>query len=365
MRHLHLYPQRHDAEDLLELGQLPASAQEITNLHEISIHIMDYNEARFTEHITTTPDQLIDFLHSDTITWVNIDGVHDVEKIDAVCQVFNLHPLTGKAIANTSLRAMLEEHDDYLHVVLKMISHDEDKQTLDIEQVSLILGNGFVLSFLENPGDILDRVRERIRQSKGRICKMKADYLFYAIVDAIVHNYPLVLEYVEQTVDDIEEQSAQRPTMEMLYDIQRHKKMLSVLKHLIMPLREVLQGLSRSEHSLIHHKTVVFYKDLMGQNQQVLESIDTLRDALMNLQEFYLAITSHKLNEIMKFLTVFSAIFMPLTLIAGIYGMNFNSEKSPFNMPELNWHYGYVATLGLMAFIALGTWLYFKRRQWV
>jgi len=370
MRHLRIRPvsQSLSSEELSHADLTPSTGAIYGGSehdHVVSATVIDYGDSFFEEHAAVPRNNLYDYLESNTITWVNIDGIHDVEMVTAVCNTFNLHPLTCKDILNPNLRARLEEHDTYLYCVLKMIWHDEEHGILDVEQMTIILGHNFVLTFQENPGDILDGVRERIRQGKGRIRKLKADYLFYCIIDAIVHNYPVVIEYVEETVDEIEERTEHNQTSEILFEIQRHKKLLSIFKHLIAPLREVLNELSRAEHPLVNPKTLVFFKDLQTQNRQVLEGVDALRDALTTLQEFHLAVVSHKMNEIMKVLTIFSAVFMPLTFIAGIYGMNFDHDASPLNMPELSWHFGYPLAIAIMLLTGSGMLLYFRRKKWL
>jgi len=253
----------------------------------------------------------------------------------------------------------MEDYGDYIFVVLKMLYPGENKDEIEAEQVSLILGSNFVISFQEREGDVFDPIRDRIRKNKGRIRKAGADYLAYALLDAIVDNYFLILENVGEKIEDTEQQLATNPSPETLQYIRELKNEMIFLRKSIWPLRELINGLERCESTLIHESTGVYLRDVYDHTIQIIDTVESYRDMISGMVDIYLSSISNKMNEVMKVLTIFASIFIPLTFIAGLYGMNFEF------MPELTWHWGYFALLGFMVSVGVSLVVYFRRKRWL
>jgi len=323
------------------------------------ITIIDYDETQFEEKEAKRIEECFPFKDKPTVTWINIDGIHQVEIIEKLGSHFGLHPLLLEDILNTEQRPKMEDFGDYIFVVLKMLYYGEHENEIEAEQVSLILGSNFVISLQEREGDVFDPIRERIRKGKGRIRKAGADYLAYALLDAIVDNCFLILEKGGERIEDTEQQLATNPTPETLQLIRKLKKGMIFLRKAIWPLREVVSGLERCESVLIHESTGAYLRDVYDHTIQVIDTVESFRDMVSGMLDIYLSSISNKMNEVMKVLTIFAAIFIPLTFVAGIYGMNFRF------MPELGWQWGYPMILIVMASIAAGMLGYFRRKRWL
>ncbi len=324
---------------------------------KITITIIDYDADHFEEHSCETVEDCFAFKHSKTVTWINIDGIHDVSLIEKLGKHYDIHPLVLEDILHTGQRPKLEDFESYLYIVLKMLH--QTGQQIDAEQVSLILGDNVVISFQEKKGDVFDIIRDRIRTGKGRIRKMKADYLAYCLLDAIVDNYFLILERFSDHLEELEDIVLADPTPETLQAIQRVKRDLIFLRKSIWPLREVISVLHRTESRLIQKGTGIFLRDVYDHTIQVIDSIESFRDVNSGMFDIYMSSVSNRMNEIMKVLTIFAAIFIPLTFIAGIYGMNFQY------MPELAWKEGYFGVLALMLLVGVTLVVYFRRKKWL
>ncbi|OGN94719.1 MAG: magnesium and cobalt transport protein CorA [Chloroflexi bacterium RBG_13_51_18] len=328
-------------------------------VENVKITIIDYDETQITEKEAAAIEECFPFKDKPTVTWINIDGLHEVDIIEKLGNHFGLHPLLLEDILNTEQRPKMEESENYIFFVLKMIfSVDEDKE-IKAEQVSLILGHNFVISFQEREGDVFNPVRDRIRKSKGRIRKVGADYLAYALLDAIVDSYFSVLENVGEKIEDTEQQLTLNPTTQTLQLIRKLKNEMIFLRKSIWPLRELISGFLRLETSLVQQATGVYIRDVYDHTIQVIDTIESYRDMISGMLDIYLSSLSNKMNEVMKVLTIFASIFIPLTFVAGVYGMNFE------NMPELKWQWGYFGLLGFMALIGITLVLYFKRKKWL
>jgi len=324
------------------------------------ITIMDYDETNLEEKEAKTIEESYPFKEKPTVTWVNIDGLHQLDIIEKLGAHFGLHPLLLEDIVNTEQRPKMEDYGDYIFVVLKMLYHaDENDTETQAEQVSLILGSNFVISFQEREGDVFEPVRDRIRKKKGRIRKAGADYLAYALLDAIVDNYFIILEKSGETIEDTEQQLTVNPTQETLQFIRKLKKEMIFLRKSVWPLREVVSGLERCDSSLIHESTGAYLRDVYDHTIQVIDTVESYRDMISGMLDIYLSSISNKMNEVMKVLTIFASIFIPLTFVAGVYGMNFEF------MPELTWRWGYFALLAVMALIGISLVFYFKRKRWL
>ncbi|MEZ4827453.1 MAG: magnesium/cobalt transporter CorA [Bacteroidia bacterium] len=323
------------------------------------ISAFDYNEQKLEFFEKLNPDNLSFCENPDTVTWVNVDGIHDTAVIDKVCEQFGIHPLTREDIVNTSLRPKIEEYDDYYFVVMKMIYLYEETGQILIEQVSFVLGKKYVITFQEQFGDVFQSVRDRIRQEGSRLRKRKSDYLLYALMDIILSHYFIVLETLEGKIENLEEKLYEHAGTDILQEIQVMKKELIYLRRAVFPLREVINQIVRGDGRMISHKIQVYYRDLYDHIYQVTETVETFRDLLSGLHDLYLTEVSNRMNEIMKVLTIISTIFMPLTFIAGIYGMNFD------DMPETHFKWGYPIVWGVMVIIAIAMIFYFRNKKWL
>jgi magnesium transporter len=327
---------------------------------KVRITIMDYDETNLEEKEAKTIEESYPFKEKPTITWVNIGGLHQLDIIEKLGEHFCLHPLLLEDIVNTEQRPKMEDYGDYIFVVLKMLYHADGNDTeTQAEQVSLILGSNFVISFQEREGDVFEPVRDRIRKKKGRIRKAGADYLAYALLDAVVDNYFIILEKVGETIEDTEQQLAANPTTETLQFIRKLKREMIFLRKSVWPLREVVSGLERGESSLIQESTGIYLRDVYDHTIQVMDTVESARDMISGMLDIYLSSISNKMNDVMKVLTIFASIFIPLTFVAGVYGMNFEF------MPELTWRWGYFALLAIMALIGISLVFYFKRKRWL
>jgi len=332
---------------------------------KVRISIIDYSTGRFEEKEVRNVEECFPFKRKPTVTWINVDGLHEVDIIEKLGKCFEIHPLVLEDILNTDQRPKMEDFDKYIFFILKMLYIDIKTQEIHSEQVSLILGKNFVISFQESIGDIFDAVRERIRKGKGRIQKMDADYLVYSLIDAIVDNYFIILEKIGERVESMEEDLVSNPVPQTLQKIYNLKREMIYLRKSVWPLREVINGLLREESKLIKDSTHIYLRDLYDHTIQTIDTIETFRDMISGMLDIYMSSVSNKMNEVMKVLTIFAAIFIPLTFVAGVYGMNFSPDASPFNMPELNYYWAYPMILFAMAIIGVIMLIYFKRKKWL
>ncbi len=326
---------------------------------KIKITLIDYDNTNYEEREIENIEESFPFKETPTVTWINIDGLHKVDIIEKIGGHFGLHPLVQEDIVHTGQRPKFENLDEHIFVILKMFYYREDNDEVESEQVSIILGSNFVISFQEQEGDTFNFVRDRLRKSKGRIRRMGADYLAYALIDSVVDNYFSILEKYGEKVEGLEEELTANPGIETLNTIHRLKKEIVLLRRSVWPLREVIGGLEREESELVSDAIMVFIRDLYDHTIQVIDSIDTLQEILSGLQDLYLSSVSNKMNEVMKVLTIFASIFIPLTFMAGIYGMNFEF------MPELKLRWAYPALWVAMIVVALGLVAFFRRRKWL
>jgi magnesium transporter len=324
---------------------------------EVKISIIDYDESHIQEKDVKDVEECLSFRDSSTVTWINIDGITDRDLIGKVGECFGLHPLLVEDITTTTQRPKIEETETYIFIMLKMLYWSEN--AIKTEQVSIVLGPTFVLSFQEYPGDVFDPIRERINNAKGRIRRRGADYLSHGLMDAVVDNYFIVLEKIGEEVEEIEEELVTDPKPETLQDIYRLKRMMVELRRSVWPLREVISRFERIESSLVDESTKIYFRDIYEHTIQVIDTVETYRDMMASMIDLYLSSVSNKMNEVMKVLTIFASIFIPLTFIAGIYGMNFQY------MPELGWHWGYFGVLGSMGFLITVMVIYFRRKGWL
>jgi len=327
---------------------------------EPKVTLIDYDEANFEEREVKAAEECFPFKEKPTVTWINVEGVHQIEVIEKLGHCFELHPLVLEDILNTDQRPKMEVYGDYIYIVLKMLHEGDGNRPVEAEQVSLILGSNFVISFQEGKeGDVFNPVRERVRTGKGLIRKMGPDYLAYSLLDTIVDNYFLILESVGEKVELLEEELMAHPTTTTLQEIQRLKNEMIFLRRAVWPLREVVSGLGRKESPLVKETTEIYLRDVYDHTVQVMDTIEIYREMLSGMLDIYLSSVSNRLNSVMKVLTIIATIFMPLTFIAGIYGMNFKY------LPELEWRWGYLAVWLVFVVVGVSMLIYFRKRKWL
>jgi magnesium transporter len=324
------------------------------------ITIIDYDESQFQEKEAKKVEDCFPFKEKPTVTWINVDGIHEADVIEKLGKHFDVHPLVLEDIMNTGQRPKMEDFESYLFLVLKMLHYDEKANEIQAEQISLILGPNFVISFQEREGDVFDPIRERIRNAKGRVRKMAADYLAYSLLDTIVDSYFIIMEKLGEKIENAEEDLVTNPTPETLHTIHNLKREMIFLRKSVWPLRELISGLERGASSLIQESTGVYLRDVYDHTIQVIDTIESFRDMVSGMLDIYLSSVSNRMNEVMKVLTIIATIFIPLTFIAGIYGMNFEY------MPELRWHWAYpglfwLAIIGIAGFLLF----FFRRKKWL
>ena len=328
-------------------------------IEKAKISIIDYDEKKFQETEIAELEQCFPFKDEPTVTWINIDGIHDVELVEKLGTHFGVHPLVLEDIVSVGQRPKMEDFEDYIFIILKMISFEDTTGDLNAEQVSLLVGRSFVISFQEHEGDVFEPVRERLRNKKGRIIKAGADYLAYALIDIIVDNYFTVLEKIGDRMESMDDKIVGNPVPETLQEIRALKREMIFLRKSVWPLREVISSLERLESKLMHKTTRIYLRDVYDHTIQVIDTIEALRDMVSGHLDIYMSSISNKMNEVMKVLTIIATIFIPLTFIAGIYGMNLEF------MPELKVPWAYPAVWGVMAAVTMGMLAYFRRKRWL
>ena len=331
---------------------------------KVKITMLNYDADHYELSEVDSPEACFPYKDRAAVTWINIDGLHDVSLIESIGNHFDIHPLIIEDILNTHQRPKTDMFEDNIYLVLKMHSFDIEAKQVDTEQLSIIFGENYVLTFQEKESDMFNQLRKRLEANKGRVRKLGADYLAYTIIDSVIDHYFKVIEGLGDEIEVIEDEVMTDPVPHTLHKIHILKTEILQLRKSVWPLREVISGLEREETALIKKTTKIYIRDLYDHTVQVIDTIETQRDIISGLLDVYLSSLSNRMNEIMKVLTLFAAIFIPLTFIAGIYGMNFNTANSPFNMPELNWYMGYPFALGLMTAVGIGLYLYFRKRNW-
>jgi len=327
---------------------------------KMNITLIDYEEQTFEERPIKSADECIAYKSKPTATWINVEGVNDPVILEKLGECFGLHRLVMEDILSVVQRPKVEDFGDYLFIVLKMLTYKEQSREVVPEQVSLVLGQNFLLSFQEGvAGEVFNLIRERLRSGRGKIRKMGTDYLAYSLLDALVDGYFVILEKLGDRIDTLEEELIVKQSRSGVEKLYRLKRELLFLHKAIWPLREVIARLQRRESSLIEEATVPFLRDVYDHVVQVIDSVEIYREMLTEMLDTYLSSVSYRLNEIMKVLTIIATIFMPLTFIAGVYGMNFKY------MPELEWKYGYLLAWIIMAGIGGIMVVYFKRKNWL
>ena len=325
---------------------------------EFLISTFGYDRER-SEERTVTVDECVRIEPGPGVTWINVDGVHNVQAVTRICDAFGIHPLVQEDIVNTDQRPKAEEYDGYLFAVVKMVRQPNEDHSIEVEQVSVVVMDRLVISFQERPGDVFDSVRGRLRSGKGRLRRHGADYLAYCLLDAIVDHYYILLEGIEARIEPLEQNALDDPQPESMRAIQDLKRDLLHLRRSLWPMREMIYRLSREGAAVVADETRVFLRDLYDHVIHVIEILETFQEIVSGTMDIYLSSISNRMNNIMKVLTIISTIFIPLTFVAGVYGMNFA------HMPELEWRWAYPVTLGVMGVIALLMLRFFRRKRWI
>ena len=344
-----------------EVGLPPGSLVHVgkQKVDKPSISMVDYFQDYFDTRTDITIEEATAFKETETISWINLSGIHDISLIELFGQKFGIHNLALEDILNTQHRPKVEEMEGFSLIILKMLFFDDETQSIEAEQISLILGPHYVLTFQEREGDVFDGVRGRLQRSNGRIRQRGTDYLAYALIDSIVDSYFHILEKIGDNLAELEEDLLNNPNQSVLGRIHHYKRQLMLLRKSVWPLREVISELYKEESSLIRDDTRVFLRDLYDHTIQVLDTVEIFRDTVSGLQDLYMSAVGNRMNEIMKVLTIMASIFIPLTFIAGIYGMNFEY------IPELKLRYGYFMVWGVMLGCVGGMVLYFRSKKWL
>lgn len=323
------------------------------------IRVIDYGENHFEQKEVTNIKDILKYKTSNTVTWINFDGIHNPELMETVGKEFGLHPLVVEDILNTDQRAKIDDYEDYIYLVLRMFYNIRGIEEVHSEQISIIIGEKFVLSFQESEGDIFDILRDRLKFNKGKVRKMGGDYLAYCLVDLIVDNYFSIVEKIGEDMESIEDSLADDPNPNTLQRLHGIKQRMIFLRKSVWPLREAVSKFQRLENELIIPDTKVYMRDVYDHTIQIIDTIESYRDTTSSMIDIYLSSISYKMNEIMKVLTIISTIFIPLTFIVGVYGTNFHF------FPEITWRYGYFMMWGVMAAIAVGMLYYFRKKKWI
>ena len=335
----------------VHLGERKSDTTRLTLLH--------YDEQRAVEQEMKTAQECLALRDSPGVSWINITGLHEVETLAQFGDTFGLHPLVLEDILNTDQRPKLEDYGEYLYIVIKRLGNGAPANEISTEQISLILGRNLVISFLESDSGVFNVVKDRILNNRGRIRRLGADYLAYTLMDAVVDNYFAIFEKLGERIEILQETIISRPTPASLQTLHALKRELLFLRKSVWPLREVVSGLQRGDSTLIHKDTWFYLRDVYDHTIHVIDTIETYRDMLASMMDIYLSSLSIRLNEVMKVLTIIATIFMPLTFIVGLYGMNFQ------HMPELSWRWGYPLVLLVMAGVTAGMLVFFRRKKWI
>jgi magnesium transporter len=347
-------------------GTIPDTIIIDKNAVQPNIILIDYNQTELIRVQINNPEDCTNYLDTESVSWVDVQGLGNRDILERLGQVFNLHSLVLEDVVNMAERPKMEDYEDQLLIIARMVIPKERSYGFHSEQVNLVLGKHYLLTVQEEPEyDCFDGVRTRIEKNKGIIRKQGSDYLAYSLLDAIIDGFFPVLELYGERIQELEEEVIVKPTPQTLQQIYKIRRELLQLRRAIWPQRDAINSLIRDSSEIISDDVRIYLRDCYDHTVQVIDMVETYRELASGLMDVYLSAVSNKMNEIMKLLTVVSSIFIPLTFVAGIYGMNFNTEKSPYNMPELNWYWGYPLCLGLMAVISGGLIIFFLQKGWL
>jgi len=327
-------------------------------VEKTSFSVIDYDAQSFEMHELETIEEAFPYLDTPMATWLDINGLHEIEPLQKIGRYYHIHPLLLEDILDTDHRPKADIAEDYIFIILKNLDYSE-RDGLKVEQVSLFLGKNFLITFQERESDLFAPIRERLKNSNGLLRKTGADYLTYALVDILVDRYFLVIEKMDEMMEYLEDTVLSNPGPTLVHDIQKLKRDLIYIRKFIWPLREFIGNLMREESDLVQKQTRPYLRDLYDHTIHIIDSLENYRDMLSGILDVYLSSISNRLNEVMKMLTIIATIFIPLTFIVGVYGMNFE------HMPEIKWLWGYPVIWGLMLLIALAMLAFFRKKKWL
>ena len=328
-------------------------------VENVSIRLIEYNESDFREKDILDMAECAELKGTGTVKWINVKGIHHMETIEKLGRIFDIHPLVLEDIVNVEQRPKMEDFEDYLFIVMKMHHYDDESGDVSVEQVSLIVTHDCVITLQEKDDDLFDKIRERIRTFKGKTRKMGVDYLAYALIDAIVDSYFVILDKMGEETERLQDELVANPTPETLHEIHRMKRNMLFMRRSVWPLREAIGALRKGESDLMSQQIDIYLMDVYDHTIQVIDTVETLRDMVSGMLDIYLSSMSNKMNETMKVLTIIATIFIPLSFVAGVYGMNFEG------MPELGWSLGYPLVLTGMATAGAIMLIWFRKRKWI
>lgn len=326
---------------------------------EQRISVFDYNPEELKEIECKNIEDVFPFRDKKSVSWINIDGLHETENIAKLGEHFGIHPLVLEDVLNTRLRPQLEEHDEFLFISLKMLGISGDQKHIITEQISFILGENWLISFQERQGDIFDGLRHRAKDTKRPLRKRGNDYLLYRLLDTIVDHYFFIIEHINEKIEVLDKRVLIDSTNEFIFEVQKLKNKIINFRKVVTPLREMLTTLKKDENEFFEESTLIYLNDVYDHVIQIQETVESQKESLTSLLELHTSLLGHKMNQIMKVLTIMASIFIPLTFVAGIYGMNFEY------MPELGFRYGYFIVWGIMISIFIGMLIYFQRKKWL
>jgi magnesium transporter len=322
------------------------------------VKVIDYDENNM-EEMTIEDLQVCEYYKKkDSVTWISVTGIHEAERVEKICNIFHIHPLIQEDILNTQQRTKIEEFGQYLFVTFKNLFYSETSKTIETEQISVILGHNFLLSFQEADSHLFDEIIQRIHTGKGTIRQKKADYLLYKILDTAVDQYFVLIDQIGDMVEDIEEETMYYPNSKTTFKIQGVKKNLMILNKHILPMREALNKIESGSTELIEHKNINYFRDVYDHTYQAYDTIENHRSLLTDLMNIYFTTTSNKLNQVMKVLTIISTIFMPLSFLTGVFGMNFKY------FPYIDHPDAYYVFWIVVIIVTIGMLFYFRRKKW-
>jgi len=332
---------------------------ERTRDDKVTLSVFDYDANHLNEIPFDSVDACLSRCETPTVTWINVEGLHDVGVIERIGKGYGIHPLALEDVLTTQERPKIEDYDDRIFLVVQMLSWDDGSQSIATEQVSFVLGPHFLITFQEPAGDVFDPVRKRLREGRGRMRRLGPDYLLYALLDSIVDSYFTILERLDDRIESLETELTDIPGPTTVHAIHSLRREMILLRRNVWPLREVLGGLDRGDSTLVQAETRLFLRDVRDHSIQVIETVETFRDLLTGMLDIYLSTLNYRMNAVMKVLTIIATIFIPLSFVTGIYGMNFE------HMPELHWRWGYPAALaGMFGVGGVMLWV-FHRRDWL
>lgn len=348
-------------------GEAPGTLRHVgeRKLDDVQITIHDYDMDHVDEIHIRNIDECKPYLEDPSKTWIKVCGLHDLGKLQSIWSYFDLHPLVQEDILHTEQRPKAEQYDNNIYFVVRMLSWSDEHQSLESEQISLVLGENYVLSFQESDNPVFTPVIERLKVPNTRIRKLGPDYLAYALIDTIVDHYFMVLEKLGDRIEELEDRlldDANHHTLQQIHNLRRE---IIFFRKSVWPLRDTINSTVRDDSPFIDEPVKIYLRDVYDHMVQIIDNVENYRDMVMGMHDLYMSQVSNRMNEVMKVLTMIATIFIPITFIAGVYGMNFDPSASPWNMPELNWYWGYPAAWASMIITAAIMVIYFKRKGWL